>query len=191
MIKYEKRKTKFNKVPIWRNQRFPRFHGVVDSLMRKVGLDQKLYGGWFEKTARELTLFEAITVSDLTRHAAPILEAYLEAVQITNLDLCSYDGNPTTTEQARQARAAAARKEQQQKAIQRAISLRSELLTLVDDAMFRIQEAYQEGNVIAAKYSKATCFHPIENQIPKFQPVFQKKKLLIEWGIEEDSREIL
>ena len=60
--------------------------------------------------------------------------------------------------------------EQTRQAAEIAAGLRAELTAMIAEADRTIHRAYEAADVAAVRYAKATRFHPLEQEIPRFGP---------------------
>lgn len=175
MITYNKRKPEA-RIPVWRNERFPRMQGLLDSILHKVVLrpaegGDHCVGGWFERQRRSLREFESAMEQSLDQQIRPTLEAYQRACRAAQSGPLLPEGTaPRSTAQARAMREQARCAEQARQAAGTAASLRGELTVMIAETDRTIRRAYEAADVAAARYAKATRFHPLEQEIPRFGP---------------------
>lgn len=175
------------KVPVWRNEWFPRARGVMDAVLRKVELRATpeglcCAGGWFERQRRRLRAFESAVEQSLDERMQPLLDAYRTASRPGPAQPVPGTA-PRSTTQARALREEEARRAQ-------ASALAAALTAMIDEADCTIRHAYQAADVAAARYAKATRFRPLEREIPQFgPPAFDARAFARRLGLNPEQKE--
>lgn len=191
MVKYKKlpKKPKRLKLPVWKNERFPRIAGITDSMMHKAqitNLPQEatlLHSGRVVRVQRRFYEYES-AMREYLLHAMLPLEEEARSLLMTCKQAVpeSFQPHAHTSANLRAAREAATQRQQLVAQIQES---RVQLAQLVRKMQYQcevadsqMQQAFFCANAELARYAKATRFAVVEQEIPTLIRNFYPEQLL-------------
>ena len=184
MLIYPKKHADAQKeIPVWKEDKFLWLRGFVDALVHKTDFKTQsgktvLAGAYYVRIHRELEAFEAARVAQLQQALAPKVTALKAAARTAESNVAE---KPRSTGAMRAARETSARRS-------RAIAERKELAASIRTELLRaeaeITAVYSRANASLVRYSKATKFRVLDEEIPCFTPNYSAHKQAKELDIE-------
>ncbi|OUN83766.1 hypothetical protein [Gemmiger sp. An50] len=191
MVKYKKLPKKPNrlKLPVWKNESFPRLAGMMDSLMHKAQIthtaqeQELLHSGRVVRVQRRFHEYESAMREYLLHVLLPLEEETRQLLVTCNQTVPeNFQLHAHTSANLRAARAAAAQRQQLLEQIQES---RVQLAQLVRKLQYKcevaesqLQQAFFCANAELARYAKATVFAVVEKEIPTLTRSFYPEQLL-------------
>lgn len=169
-----------NRMPVWQDPAFPRVTGLCDALLRKArvmrgkGSDEELvHSGkvrlvqqMFNEYLQAWTGFLVLELSPLQAEA----RKRVLLVQRQGTDLEGMLKRPKTSDEAHAAREAAERRvseeAERKKALEELPAIYEKIVSKCRTADAMVRQAEMKANQFLAKYSKATRFAVVEEEIP-------------------------
>ena len=202
MVRYYETKPRDKElIPVWHNDKMPALHGFMDGIVHKVklrGRNGQSEGAYIEKVTREAELFERACIDYLLQKLNPLakeLTAARKAAAKPLPDTSPKDTrNAPNTATARAIRSHAAQvaaaKEARESAQTRADELNEDMLNWVVWCSNRIAQGYQHLNISLARYCKAICFTPVQQEIPALKPhIFSAEEICQRFDLHKDKKE--
>lgn len=191
MVKYKKlpQKPKRLKLPVWKNERFPRIAGMADSLMHKAQIThtsqepELLHSGRVVRVQRRFHEYESAMQEYLLHMLLPLEEEARRLLMTCKQSVPeNFQPHAHTSASLRAAREAAAQRQQLVAQIQES---RVQLAQLVRKLQYKcevadsqLQQAFFCANAELARYAKATRFAVVEQEIPTLTRSFYPEQLL-------------
>lgn len=201
MVRYHETKPSDKElIPVWHDDKMPALRGFVDGVVHKVklrGRNGQSEGAYIEKVTREAELFESACIEYLLRKLNPLakeLTASRKAAAAPLPDAGPQDTrNAPNTATARAIRSHAAQvaaaKEAREAAQTKADDLNADMLNWVEWCANRINQGYQQLNISLARYCKAICFTPVQQEIPALKPHFRAEDICTRFDLHKDKKE--
>ena len=169
-----------NMMPVWQNPAFPRVTGLCDALLRKAkvmrsrGTDEELVRSGKVRIVQQmfneyLEAWSGFLVLELSPLQAEARKRVM-AVRRQGADTEGSTQRPMTSGEVRAARKAAERRaaeEQERKqALEELPAIYEQIVSKCKAAEAKVRQAEMNANQFLARYSKATRFAVVEEEIP-------------------------
>ena len=182
MMKYQniKKAEHENKMPVWQNPAFPRVTGFCDALLRKAkvmrgrGTDEELvHSGKVRIVQQMFNEYLEAWSGFLVLELSPLQAEARKRILLIRRQGAEPEGTvqrPKTSGEARAAKAAAERRaseEQERKqALEELPAIYEQIVSKCKTADAKVRQAEMNANQFLARYSKATRFAVVEEEIP-------------------------
>ena len=181
-MKYQdiKKANQGNMMPVWQNPAFPRITGMFDAFLRKAkvmrgkGTDEELvHSGKVRIVQQMFNEYLEACSEFLVLELSPLQVEARKRVLFIQRQGTDPEGmlkRPKTSGEARAAREAAERRtseeKERKKALEELPAIYEKIMSKCRTADARVRQAEMKANQFLARYSKATRFAVVEEEIP-------------------------